>query len=620
LEHGLATKGWHERKPVPGFPVESFLGKWARGNFFFFKKGVSPASVTTMKHDSGAVAAVKARANIAEVVGRYVNLRPVGGRLVGPCPFHQETKGSFNVHPEKGFFHCFGCQASGDVIDFYCRINGLEFREGLERLAAEVGVDLGHVRRDPRATERKRARDDCLAMHELAERYYRHVLGSAEGAKAREYLARRQVSAEIVERFALGVSPVGWQGLQTVLRSRGFSEDAGVVAGLLSMGKGGRTWDRFRDRLMFPIRDGGGRVVAFGGRTMGDDDPKYLNSAETPIYTKGQHLYGLFEARPHITKTRRALLTEGYIDVLSLHQFGYGESCGVLGTAMTTEQAKRLAGFASRVDLVFDGDAAGRKAALRSAQMLLTLGGGCRVVPLPDGEDVDSLLHAKGREGFEDCLARAEDGLAFCLRVVRDTYAPKDMAAWAVDFLTSLGDEALRAVFIPRVSSGLGLAEIELRHFLASASGKAKGPARSAPPRPDVLAMSPRDAQLLSFAVRCPAHAAALAREGLADVFSTGAARAFFAKLVGGDADELAMRLDAAETAFWAKAQMEPALSDEESAAFFEEICVFLHEARENDRRRAIMEAIRRAQEQGASDEALRLLGELQALSGRGDE
>lgn len=573
-----------------------------------------------MKNDSGAVAAVKARANIAEVVGRYVTLRSVGGRLVGSCPFHQETKGSFNVHPDKGFFHCFGCQASGDVIDFYCRINGLEFREGLERLAAEVGVDLGQARRDPRAAARKRERDDCLAMHELADRYYRRVLAAADGARAREYLARRQVDAAMIERFSLGASPSGWQGLLGVLRSRGFSEDAGVMAGLLSMGKNGRTWDRFRDRLMFPIRDGGGRVVAFGGRIMGEGDPKYLNSAETPIYTKGQHLYGLFEARPFIAKTRRALLTEGYIDVISLHQFGYGEACGVLGTAMTREQARRLTGFSPRVDLVFDGDPPGRKAALRAAQMLLTLGGGCRVVPLPDGEDVDSLLHARGREGFEECLGRAEDGLAFCLRTVRETFSPGDMASWAVDFLTGLGDEALRAVFIPRVSSGLGLAEAELRRFLAGAERRSRPQARSTAPRPDELTLSPRDAQLLAFAVRCPDQAAALAPEGLAEALSSGAARAFFAKLVGVGSDELATRLDAAESAFWAKVQMEPALDDEEASAVFEEIRIFLHGARENDRRKAIMEAIRRAQEQGAHDEALRLLGELQALSGRGDE
>jgi len=574
-----------------------------------------------MKNDSGAVAAVKARANIAEVVGRYVNLRPVGNRLVGPCPFHQETKGSFNVHPEKGFFHCFGCQASGDVIDFYCRINGLEFREGLERLASEVGVDLGRARSDPRAAAKKRAREDCLAMHELAERYYRHVLGRPEGTPARAYLDKRGVSAEMIERFALGVSPEGWQGLLAVLRSRGFSEEAGVAAGLLSLGKNGRCWDRFRDRLMFPIRDGGGRVVAFGGRTMGDGEPKYLNSAETPIYTKGQHLYGLFEARPVMAKTRRALLTEGYLDVITLHQFGYGEACGVLGTAMTHEQARRLTGFAPRVDLVFDGDPPGRKAALRAAQMLLSLGGGCRVVPLPDGEDVDSLLHARGREGFEACLERAEDGLAFCLKVVRDTFSPRDMAAWAVEFITGLGDEALRAVFIPRLASGLGLAEMELRRFLAEGLRRGGGAARrEAAARPGVPDMSPRDAQLLSFAARRPDYVAALAGEGLADMFESGAARSFFEKLVGNGPDELATRFDAAETAFWARVQMEPTLSDEEAAAIFEEISVFLHGAKESGRRRAIMEAIRRAQQQGANDEALRLLGELQALSGRGDE
>lgn len=576
-----------------------------------------------MKNDSGAVAAVKARANIAEVVGRYVNLRSVGSRLVGPCPFHQETKGSFNVHPDKGFFHCFGCQASGDVIDFYCRINGLEFREGLERLASEVGVDLGRVRNDPRAAARKQARDACLAMHELADRYFRHLLGRDEGKVAREYLEKRGVSAAMVEGFALGVSPEGWQGLQTVLRSRGFDDDAAVTAGLLTLGKNGRTWDRFRGRLMFPIRDGGGRVIAFGGRTMGDGDPKYLNSAETPIYTKGQHLYGLFEARPAMAKTRRALLAEGYLDVITLHQFGYADACGVLGTAMTHEQARRLAGLAPKVDLVFDGDAPGRKAALRAAQMLLTLGGTCRVVPLPDGEDVDSLLHAAGRDGFEDCLSQAEDGLAFCLRTVREASSPKEIIAWATEFLGGLADDGLRAVFIPRVAAGLGLAEIELRRSIAAPARRPAGggaATRNTAPRSQALELSPRDAQLLSFAVRRPDYLAGLAGEGLAEHLETVSAREFFGKLVGNGPDGPASRLSEAETAFWTKAQLEPALEDADAAAFFEEICVFLSEARVTDRRRAVMEAIRRAQQRGDNEEALRLLGELQALSGRGDE
>jgi DNA primase len=446
------------------------------------------------------------------------------------------------------------------------------------------------------------------------------VLTTAEGAKARAYLERRQVSPEMIERFALGMSPAGWQGLADVLRKRGFPQDLGVLAGLLSAGKG-RTWDRFRDRLMFPIRDGGGRVIAFGGRTMGDDDPKYLNSAETPIYTKGQHLYGLFEARPSVTKTRRALLTEGYLDVITLHQFGYGEACGVLGTAMTAEQAKRLTGFAGRVDLVFDGDAAGRKAALRAAQMLVSLGAGCRVVPLPDGEDVDSLLHAKGRDGFEECLARAEDGLGYCLGVVRQTFSPRELAGWVTDFLSGLADESLRAVFIPRVAGGLGLAETELRQGLAAARKRpVRESPRSAPSRPGRLVLPARDAQLLSFVARAPEYVAALAEEGLAQGFASEEAREFFAKLVGDDPDELAARLTPAETAFWTKVQLEPALGQEEAADVFEEIRVFLHEARENDRRRSLMEAIRRAQERGAHEEALALLRELQALSGRGDE
>lgn len=576
-----------------------------------------------MKSD-GAVAAVKDRLNIADVVGRYVELRHVGGRLVGVCPFHHETKGSFNVHPEKGFYHCFGCQASGDVIDFYCRINGLEFREGLERLAVEAGVRLEGFRADPQADAKKQVREACLRMHEEAEAWFRARLAGGEGARCGEYVARRGMSPEVIERFGLGYSPDDWHGLEGHLKRKGFSADQAALAGLLVSGEKG-TWDRFRDRLMFPIRDVSGRVVAFGGRALGDGDPKYLNSAETPIYTKGQHLYGLFQARTSMARTRRGLLTEGYVDVITLHQFGYADACGVLGTALTSEQVKRLLGFVTRVDLLFDGDGAGRKAAFRSAEMMTLQGASCRVALLPEGEDVDSLLHGAGTGALEDCLKRAVDGLAYMLSVVRETFSPREMADWAREFLGKVRGEELRAVYIPRLAAGLAMSEPELRRSLARAAesgGTRSGPARGQGP-PSARKgpyLSGREAELLAFAARHERYRRPMAEAGVAEHLVSEEARALWDKLLAADGGEILSGLSEPEKRFFVEAQLNGPAEADEIEALWAGIWDFLEASRRKTAAGDIRQAVRRAQALGDSVEADRLLARLSTVLGRMDE
>lgn len=573
-----------------------------------------------MKFDSSGVAAVKARADIVEIVRRYVDLRPVGGRLVGACPFHQETKGSFNVHPERGYFHCFGCQASGDVIDFYCRINGLEFREGLERLADEVGVRLDSGRPDPRAGEKKRLRQACLDMHALADAFFRRCLASPEGTAARDYLARRGIVPEVAAKFGLGYSPAGWQALEDVLKKKGFSPAQAAMAGLLSKREDGRTWDRFRDRLIFPIRDVAGTVVAFGGRIMGEGDPKYLNSADSPIYRKGDHLYALCDARPSMAKSRRAILTEGYVDVITLHQFGYGDAVGVLGTALTPEQIKRLLGFCATVDLVFDGDGAGRKAALRSAEMLLATGAACRVTLLPEGEDVDSLLQTRGREAFEACLSGADEGLRYCFRAV-SAMARKEQIAWAEGFLGKVCDANLRAAYAPRVAAALGLSEAELRGALADTvvRRQAAVPASRRREHPG-LELDPRERCIVTFAARCPEYVPALRELGAGDYLSGSAARSLWARLAAlGDGDPRLV-FEELELDFVLEARRLGELPDEARQELFEEISGFLRATRSESARKELMEAMRRARAVGNTGEEMRLFAELNALLGRGDE
>jgi DNA primase len=550
--------------------------------------------------DSGGITEVKARSDLADVVRRYVDLRMAGGRLMGVCPFHHESKPSFSVNPAEGFFYCFGCQASGDVIDFYSRINGLEFKEALAQLADEAGVELkAAAKKDPAAAEKHKRRKDIFAMNGLADEHFRRCLRHEAGKTAREYLKGRGVSGEIARDFALGYSLDDWHGLEKVLAAKGFSREAAVEAGLLSMNESGKIYDRFRGRLMFPIQDLTGKVVAFGARTLTGDDPKYLNTSETPVYTKGEHLYGLAQARRHMARSREGMLTEGYTDVISLHQFGFSNACGVLGTSLTAKQVDRLAGFCRRVDLVFDGDDAGRKAALRSAEMILTRGLSCRVVLLPEGEDVDSILHGKGAEAFARMAENAPEGLEFCLKTVRDEFAPKEVMDWAGKFLKDLAREDMAAYFIPKLASGLGLLEAELRRGLrpgarAAQSGSSQAPAGGTAAGPDAFR--------LGFFIKNPEYIGKAADKDIRSILKSEWAKALWDKLADPDEDDVVSTLNESEKRFWIQCRLEERSEPEEQEKTWNDILDELQVAGAGRRRKSIREALMRAQ--AARDEA----------------
>lgn len=560
--------------------------------------------------DRSAVEAVKARTNIAEVVRRYVDLKPVSGRWMGACPFHQETKPSMSVNEDEGFFYCFGCQASGDVIDFYMRINGLEFRDALEQLALEAGIELKGFRQDPKEKERNRKKKLYLDMHDEAAGFFKNCLGHAVGQPARDYLARRGMAPEIIEAFGLGYSPDDWHGLDNYLRSRGRNPEEGVEAGLLSRNQKGNIYDRFRGRLIFPIKNLSGRVIAFGGRIITEGEPKYLNSSDSPIYKKGEHLYGLDVARRRMNVSRRALLTEGYMDVLSLHQYGYTDACGVLGTALTTDQVKRLAGLCNRVDLVFDGDGAGRKAAMKSSRMILLQGAKCRVVMLPDGKDVDDVLQEHGRDGFEACLESARDGLDFCLKTLRDDFSPREIMDWAGSFLSELRDPALAAFFLPRLANGLGLSEAELRRTAPAGKGTRQ---QSAPPHGDKPAQAPKppatgsvnknDRIYLQFCVKYPEYIPLLDQQQMHTVFSTDGAKALWEKLrTVQPGEDILSRLNDKEKRFYIQCRNQLAenpLSGQELQQEWDFICHSIYETQKKNYLRQLRENMRLAQEQG---------------------
>lgn len=559
--------------------------------------------------DQGLIAEIKARLPIENVVSQYVSLRAVGNRLVAPCPFHQESKPSFSVNPEGGFYYCFGCQASGDIIDFYRAIHGLDFAEALEALAREAGLEY-----QPRVSQIPAggvSRSRCLDMHAEAVKFYQRVFHGPGGQIAQEYVVRRGLNQEVMARFALGWAPAGWHFLRDHLQRRGFTAEEGEKAGLLSQSATGGFYDRFRERLIFPIMNLSGQVIAFGGRVLADEQgPKYLNSSETPIYTKGEHLYGLYQARRAMSHAKSVLLTEGYVDVLSLHQFGFEHSCGVLGTALTSSQVHRLSGLVGQVDLVFDGDQAGLKAALRSAEMILVQGLRCRVLVLPQGEDVDSILQKHGRPTLEAMINEAVEGLDFCLRHIADTLSPKDMLHWAKGFATQLHTHDLQSYYLPKLAAGLGLSESQWRQVLQSPDRdqtllSAKKLTEGKP--------SQRDRNLLAFAVRFPEYHEQLQELGFANVLATKRGQVFWSKIFGADPRATLSVLDQGEKQFYVQCQMRPDITDADGQKEWAEIVQFLKQAIQHRELDSLNECLRRARRKGDFQEELRLLGLIQA-------
>lgn len=567
--------------------------------------------------NNDAVREIKARLDIVDMVRRYVELRPVSGRWMGPCPFHQETKPSMSVNGEEGFFYCFGCQAAGDVITFYQRINGLDFKEALEQLALEAGVEMRGFKPDPQASDRKREKNEFLEMHALAQEYFRRNLKLAAGVTASEYLQRRGIVPQVVEAFGLGASPDDWHGLMNFLKGKGHDPERAAVAGLLSRNDKGNIYDRFRARLIFPIHSLSGQVIAFGGRILDQDSDaaKYINSSDSPIYKKGEHLYGLYQARGAVSRSKRVLITEGYMDVLSLHQFGFQDACGVLGTALTPEQIKRLSGFCSRVDMVFDGDAAGRKAAFRAAEMILSQGLACRAVPLPDGEDVDSLLQTRGADGFRRFLDQARDGLDFCIATLRDQFSPKEIVEWGTGFVRKLADPGLRGYYLPKVAQGLGLSEAQLRQEAGQEQDRRPAPrVPGARPLPRVAAPAKEDRDdrmILRFAVQHPDFVPELHDRGLGEVFATEFGRGMWARLAAHAEGDVLPHLNDEEKSFWAESRLTPGLQDEALEDEWRHLLSLIERTRSQRGRKDLERRVREAQEAGDTQGMLAALAEL---------
>jgi DNA primase len=352
---------------------------------------------------------IKEKNDIVSVISEYVSLRKAGRSWVGLCPFHSEKTGSFNVNPEKQFFYCFGCSAGGDVFSFIMKRENLEFMEAARKLAERAGIAWPESN-DHQADQNK---NESLKINQLAASYFHYCLFRTEqGKRGREYLERRGIDPEIWRKFSLGYAPPGWHHLTETLRKKNVPLEKASTLGLVSFGENGY-YDRFRDRIIFPICDPQGNVVGFGGRVLDQGEPKYLNSPETALFHKGRFLYGLQLAKETIRRQNQAIIMEGYMDVVQAHQGGFQQAIASLGTALTQDQVKLIKRYGSEVILAYDADTAGQNATLRGMGLLREAGLTVKILRLPAGEDPDSFLKKAGEKAFREQLAQAPGLIEF---------------------------------------------------------------------------------------------------------------------------------------------------------------------------------------------------------------
>jgi len=356
--------------------------------------------------------------DVVEVISDYVQLKRSGRNFFGRCPFHNEKTPSFSVSPDKQIYHCFGCGAGGNVINFIMEHERLDFLSSIKLLADRANI---HIETSPDEPRKKDDRASIYNMHEIACRVFEKQLGDSSNKSAYDYLLKRGLSEETLKTFRVGFAPDSWDTVTLEVMKLGLSQDILTRSGLLMPKNGGGYYDRFRNRIMFPIMDINGKVQAFGGRIFGEaEGAKYMNSPETPIYHKGRTLFGLNQCRDEIRSSRTAILVEGYMDLIRLYQEGFHNVVAGTGTAFTPGQASLVKRFADKVLVCYDGDGAGQKAAQKAGLTLLDKGLDVRIVQIPNGEDPDSFFDEKNSKDFQKLIDSALDFMTFVLRTNQD--------------------------------------------------------------------------------------------------------------------------------------------------------------------------------------------------------
>ena len=363
---------------------------------------------------------VRSRTDIVDVISKYVNLQKKGSQYFGLCPFHNEKTGSFSVSPQKQMYYCFGCGAGGNVFSFLMAYENMTFKEAVEDLAPKCGVTL--PQREMTSQERQRAdrRTRLFEINKEAAAYYYKMLRSPEGGQAMAYFTKRELTADTLHKFGLGCTSKYSDSLYKYLRGKGYDDNILKDCGLVTIDEKRGGHDKFWNRAMFPIFDANGKVVAFGGRVMGDGEPKYLNSPETEIFNKSKTLFGLYFARK--TRRQQFILCEGYMDVISLHQAGFDNAVASLGTALTEGHAGMLKRYVKDVYLSYDSDGAGQKAALRAIPILKNAGISCRIINMSPYKDPDEFIKALGAEEYEKRIQNAENSFMYQVRMKEKNY------------------------------------------------------------------------------------------------------------------------------------------------------------------------------------------------------
>jgi DNA primase len=460
---------------------------------------------------------VRQAADIVEVVSSHTDLRRQGSRWLGLCPFHEERTPSFSVDPQEKLYHCFGCQVGGDVFSFVQEKEGLGFSEAVELLGERYGVELVREREDPQAEARRRQRERTGELLERTAAFYASFLWEAkEAQKAREYLLGRGLGEEVLRDFGVGYAPSAWDQVLTRGQRAGFSVAELRAAGLVQRGRRGGEYDRFRSRITFPVRDRRGRVVGFGARAMrSEQGAKYINTAETELFRKSRMLYGVERAKGAIARAARAVVVEGYTDVLALHQGGVEEAVGVMGTAITEEQVAALSGMVEEVVLAMDADSSGQEAMLRAQRVAGARRMRIRVAAMPAGEDPAQMLAEEGgaarfRELLERAVGLAEYRVGLILAGA-DSGSPAERDRALVDLapvLAAMGETASRDELVRRVAERLDLEPAMVIGRVLSApvttdrSAAASEDAGRAAERP-VLELTPRERRERALLAMC---------------------------------------------------------------------------------------------------------------------
>lgn len=421
---------------------------------------------------------IRSRNDIVDVISSYIKLQKKGGSYFGLCPFHNEKSPSFSVSPHKQMFFCFGCGEGGNVFSFLMKYDSMTFSEAAKQLADRAGVELPAFEESPEAKRKMDLKNTVLDINKEAARYFHYILGTDTGNNARKYFDRRQLKEETVTAFGLGVSGIKSDSLYKYMKNKGYTDDELKETGLFIYDDRG-VYDRFRNRVMFPIINTNNKVIGFGGRVMGDGEPKYLNSPETVVFDKGRNLYGLNIAKN--SRKNNIIICEGYMDVISMHQAGFNQAVASLGTALTEGQAGLIKRYVNDVLICYDSDGPGVKAALRAIGIFKNAGLRCKVINMEPYKDADEFIKNEGADKFQERIDNAENGFMYEIKILERGYDMEDPAGKTAFYneiakkLASFSEELERDSYTVSVAGRYFISADSLRKLTAKYAATAVG-------------------------------------------------------------------------------------------------------------------------------------------------